>query len=665
LFIKEMKVKESEVFMVIGSLTKDITSSEDMYRANALVVISKIIDPQNIAIIEKHIKVAIVSSKLQVSRSAQIAGIILYKSFPDIVKKWSNELYEKLNSTDITHLTVILCKIIRNNDNLALLKMFELLIKKPYKNQILLQCQIIRYVKELILKGEIESKQRDAFIQYLKGFLKSNINECISFEAAKSLCELNIALNTAIEGVIVHLENMLESPKVITKYSVLRVLNILSLKLPYIVEICSTELRNSISNPNRCVSSLSMSILLRICKANEVDDLLTNIIKILPDVGDEFKVDMIKSVKLLVHRHPTTYKAVLQFLKKALRPYQVMEFRREILDSIIYIINNVPTSREEALSIAMEFIEDCSFSQLLCKALDGIADEIIKCGNPIVYLKYIYNRILLENDSVRLSAITALGKIGLKCPQSTSIVISLLGKCLHDNSDDVRDKAKFYITLLNTSNPTHVIETMETPTINIESIQEYLLKNQESIKNMKELLKIPAEVLLKTNTDEPQKKVTPHKASEEEYAPSKFGKVVLQVETNPYHSSLTNFIFSTEPKLITEPTAEIQINSIYYIYKEAIVLQLIINNTLGDVTLKNIKLNIELQDLPFIVGDITSLPEIRALQNKSIFILLKKKQMFICGKTKAQLCYKLFELDQHSKTEIGSYEESFWIDVYI
>jgi hypothetical protein len=206
---------------------------------------------------------------------------------------------------------------------------------------------------------------------------------------------------------------------------------------------------------------------------------------------------------------------------------------------------------------------------------------------------------------------------------------------------------------------------METPTINIESIQEYLLKNQESIKNMKELLKIPAEVLLKTNTDEPQKKVTPHKASEEEYAPSKFGKVVLQVETNPYHSSLTNFIFSTEPKLITEPTAEIQINSIYYIYKEAIVLQLIINNTLGDVTLKNIKLNIELQDLPFIVGDITSLPEIRALQNKSIFILLKKKQMFICGKTKAQLCYKLFELDQHSKTEIGSYEESFWIDVYI
>lgn len=435
-----MKVKETEVFMVIGSLTRDMTSNVDLFRSNSIKVLAKIIDPLNITAIEKHIKIAIVDKRPEVSRAAQIAGVVLYKSFPEIIKKWSNELYEKLNTPEVSHFTLILCKVIRNNDSLALLKMFELLSKKVYKNNVLFQCQLIRYIKELLLKGDTETKQRDAFVMYLKSFLSNSFNECIIFEAAKSLCELNLLVGTSIEGVIAQLACLLESPKTITKYSALRVLNMVSLKVPYLVEICSAELRNSIGHTNRCVSSLAMSILLRICKESEVDEILSNIVKILPDVGDEFKVDMIKSVKLLVYRHPSTHKSVLQFLKKTMRPFQVLEFRKEILDSIIYIINNVPTSRDDALNIAMEFIEDCQFNTLLCKAIDTISDEVVKSKNPLVYLRYFYNRILLEQDCVRLSAISALGRIGLQCPKLKEIVKELLGKCLHDTSDEVREK---------------------------------------------------------------------------------------------------------------------------------------------------------------------------------------------------------------------------------
>ena len=44
-FIKELKAKENEVFVVISQLTKDVSQTEnEMYKANALRALTKIID---------------------------------------------------------------------------------------------------------------------------------------------------------------------------------------------------------------------------------------------------------------------------------------------------------------------------------------------------------------------------------------------------------------------------------------------------------------------------------------------------------------------------------------------------------------------------------------------------------------------------------------------
>ena len=51
-----MNVKETEIFIVVSSLTKDMNSTVDMYKANALKVLSRIIDTTNLPTIERYIK---------------------------------------------------------------------------------------------------------------------------------------------------------------------------------------------------------------------------------------------------------------------------------------------------------------------------------------------------------------------------------------------------------------------------------------------------------------------------------------------------------------------------------------------------------------------------------------------------------------------------------
>jgi len=56
-FIKELKAAEHEVFVVISQLTKDVGQNDnEMYKANALRVLTKIIDDLYVQSLEKYLK---------------------------------------------------------------------------------------------------------------------------------------------------------------------------------------------------------------------------------------------------------------------------------------------------------------------------------------------------------------------------------------------------------------------------------------------------------------------------------------------------------------------------------------------------------------------------------------------------------------------------------
>lgn len=77
------------------------------------------------------------------------------------------------------------------------------------------------------------------------------------------------------------------------KYAALRVMNKISSQQPKLVGICQAELESLITDSNRSVASLAISTLLKMCNEDSVQKLLKQISAYLPDLGIDFKIEII------------------------------------------------------------------------------------------------------------------------------------------------------------------------------------------------------------------------------------------------------------------------------------------------------------------------------------------------------------------------------------
>lgn len=73
----------------------------------------------------------------------------------------------------------------------------------------------------------------------------------------------------------------------------------------------------------------------------------------------------------------------------------------------------------------------------------------MQAQNPGKYIRYIYNRLILENSSVRAAAASSLVKFAQALPTTLGPSIGvLLRRCVHDEDDEVRDRATLFVALL-------------------------------------------------------------------------------------------------------------------------------------------------------------------------------------------------------------------------
>jgi len=67
---------------------------------------------------------------------------------------------------------------------------------------------------------------------------------------------------------------------------------------------------------------------------------------------------------------------------------------------------------------------------------------------PARYIRFVYNRVILENAAVRAAAVTALAKFAAALPPLRASVAVLLRRSLRDEDDEVRDRATLALRLL-------------------------------------------------------------------------------------------------------------------------------------------------------------------------------------------------------------------------
>src|SRR6266496_3819617 len=103
-----------------------------------------------------------------------------------------------------------------------------------------------------------------------------------------------------------------------------------------------------------------------------------------------------------------------------------------------------------ALIHLCEFIEDCEYNNLAVRILHLLGTEGPKAAKPTKFIRYIYNRVVLENAIVRAAAVTALAKFGVGGADASvkASIKVLLTRCLDDPEDEVRDRAALNLKLL-------------------------------------------------------------------------------------------------------------------------------------------------------------------------------------------------------------------------
>ncbi|EAL62772.1 adaptin N-terminal domain-containing protein [Dictyostelium discoideum AX4] len=608
LLLKELSTISQDAIIVISSLTKDMSHKIELYRANAIRILCKITDSSILPQIERYFKQSIVEKDPHVSSAALVSSIHLLKVCPEIVKRWANEVQEAISnkSNMVQYHALALLHRIKQHDRLAVSKLVSNLIKNslrsPYAQSYLIRCCV-----EVIEETNTEDR---IFREYIESCLRSK-NEMVAYEAARSICTFKNVSNKEINSAVGVLQNFLNSTKPTLRFAAVRTLNKLAQTNPTAVIPCNLDMENLITDTNRSIATLAITTLLKVGNESNVERLIKQIANFLGDINDEFKIVVVDAITSLSQKFPKKYKHLIIFLNKILRDEGTLQLKQATLDAILTVVNNIPESKEIALTELCDYIEDCDFPDLSVQILHLIGQEGPLTSSPAQYMRYIYNRVLLDGGIIRAAAVTSIAKFGLLYEPMKEKVVILLQRCLLDEDDEVRDRATLYLKLFKENDVRYLnkvlMDDVPVPLNNLQkSLELYLHQGDFSepfdIASVSTVVETYQSPLLGdgkspfstgaskkgdsvTGTPKSNNASNNNNNNEESSGPESFATKLSQI---PQFSTFGKLLKSSEYIELTETETEYVVNCVKHIYREHIVFQFNCTNTLNEQQLSNV-----------------------------------------------------------------------------
>uniref|UniRef100_A0A8C5TWZ2 Coatomer subunit gamma n=1 Tax=Malurus cyaneus samueli TaxID=2593467 RepID=A0A8C5TWZ2_9PASS len=554
LTIKEMANISEDVIIVTSSLTKDMTGKEDVYRGPAIRALCRITDGTMLQAIERYMKQAIVDKVPSVSSSALVSS-----------------LYHALGL--LYHL--------RKNDRLAVSKMLNKFTKSGLKSQFA-YCMLIRIASKLLKNLR-------------KGNCLRNKHEMVIYEAASAIIHLPNCTARELAPAVSVLQLFCSSPKPVLRYAAVRTLNKVAMKHPSAVTACNLDLENLITDSNRSIATLAITTLLKTGSESSVDRLMKQISSFVSEISDEFKVVVVQAISALCQKYPRKHSVMMTFLSNMLRDDGGFEYKRAIVDCIISIIEENPESKEAGLAHLCEFIEDCEHTVLATKILHLLGKEGPRTPSPSKYIRFIFNRVVLENEAVRAAAVSALAKFGAQNENLLPSILVLLQRCMMDSDDEVRDRATFYLNVLQQRqlalNAAYIFNGLTVSVPGMEkALHQYTLEPSEKPFDMKTVPLATAPMF------EQKAEIALVPSKPEKVAPSRQDIFQEQLAAIPEFKGLGPLFKSSEAVQLTEAETEYFVRCIKHVFPNHIVFQFDCTNTLNDQLLERVTVQMEPSD---------------------------------------------------------------------
>lgn len=580
LCIKELSGMAQDVIIVTSSLTKDMTGKEDMYRAAAIRALCCITDATMLQAIERYMKQAIVDKNPAVSSAALVSALHLTSASTDLVRRWANECQEAVSSDTImvSYHSLGVVAAAKKNDKLAMVKLVNKYAKCPLKSPYAL-CLLIRLAAQLVESDETDTVS----YEFIENCLRHK-SEMVIYEAAYAIVNLKHSARDLAPAVSV-LQLFCGSSKASLRLAGCRTLARLTNKNPTAVAACAIDLENLISDANRSVATLAVTTLLATGAESSVDRLMKQIATFVSEISDEFKIVVVRAIRRLCTKFPRKHQSLAAFLAGMLRDEGGLEYKAAIADAIIAMVEEIPDAKETGLAHLCEFIEDCEHASLAVQILHLLGREGPKSRHPSRYIRFIYNRVILESGPVRAAAVSAVAQFGAQRPELLPNIRVLLARCQMDDDDEVRDRAIYYLAILDTGDrqliDDYIINVPQPNFVLLEkALRDHLATRPEE---QFDLMSVPTAEEQRENIDNvveiEQRKPVPIVSREEQFAD--------QLTQVPGIETFGPVFKTNEPVELTEPETEYKVRCIKHVYLKHLILQFECTNTLTDIIMEN------------------------------------------------------------------------------
>ncbi|KAM3127660.1 hypothetical protein pb186bvf_020257 [Paramecium bursaria] len=271
----------------VQSVLKDLISTNDFIRQNALKLIPQIMEESILMQLEKYVKIvinlivlqALQDHRLIISNTALMVGFNIVEKFPNIIMRWYPEIIEKLDNQfweNSQYAFNLLCSI-KKRDLPSLTKILNKFIK--LNKTPILNIQIIRLIKEIL--NTKENIQTEDLINYLISQIYYK-EPMIFFESVKSLIQIskisNEKLQILLKYFFYYLENLDDHIQI---YTGLKIINKL-LKIEKRKQLISNQnigfIESFITNKHSSISSKAIQISIQLQSSENIQNYLKYIL---------------------------------------------------------------------------------------------------------------------------------------------------------------------------------------------------------------------------------------------------------------------------------------------------------------------------------------------------------------------------------------------------
>lgn len=513
---------------------------------------------------------------------------------------------------------------IRKSDRLAVTKLVAKLTRMSLKSPYAI-CMLVRIVCKLLEEEDANGSYLSIvpfrvqlhcliFVLSTGGSAESPLfdfveaclrhkSEMVMYEAAHAIVNLKRTTSRELAPAVSVLQLFCCSRKPTLRFAAVRTLNRVAMTHPAVVTACNLDLENLITDSNRSIATLAITTLLKTGAESSVDRLMKQIATFVSEISDEFKIVVIQAIRALCLKFPRKHSVLMSFLSSMLRDEGGLEYKASIADTIITIIEENSEAKETGLAHLCEFIEDCEHTSLAVRILHLLGKEGPRTKQPSRYIRFIYNRVILENANIRAAAVAAMSQFGATCPDLLPNIKVLLARCQMDSDDEVRDRATYYSSILESEEKSLINNfVVEIPQISIPALERSLKEHIQKDPNLPfDIKTVPIatpkslaeeatqrngqEGMLITSSNLPK----PQQISKEEAYTEKLSSI-------PGISFCGPLFKTCEPVELTESETEYTVKCIKHVYANHLILQFDCLNTMNDQLLEGVHVRLEMPE---------------------------------------------------------------------